>query len=314
MTRLALAIALFLVPLSAHAQAGAARLAWVNAGLRRAPAVLIASDRVWTVETAPTSVCGPVYCRPVVRTEACEPPRCPGAGVVAVAAERIADVPDYPTDYDGFMAERAALSVVPELGAISGYLAYHPSPPAPPSPPVPARFSRDTNDWWRLEWELAAGIGTGLVHISAPMLHAQTSLGITFRVDYDGGDEGMDVIFGSQFGLAARAHLMTNVSGQRAEDLAVFVGVAPIFAYVNWGEPFRLPPAYSWLAPEIGVVVRTDGLADPSWYAAWSVPVTLLLDEHFGIEARASIFLIDDWYSGDDAEVLTTLDLGFVVR
>lgn len=305
---LVLSLCLFASP----ALAQTPRVAWTLRGLERAPAVLVAPDRAWapSTSTPPTILCTAAVCRPVVRTEECAPPRCPGAGMVWVAAERVAEVSDWPTDYEGFQRELGLLYGAPELGALTPYCGAHPSPPRPATPP---RFSEGTGEWWHLELSALSGLATGLVHISEPMWHAQLELGITFR-PRGMEEEGLDVIYGSQFGAEARVHVIGNVSGQRPDDLAVFLGLAPIFAFVDYDDVFRIPPVFSWVAPELGVVIRTDGRVGPSWYAAWSLPVTVLLDRHVGLEARTSLFFIDDWYSGDDAEVLVTLDLGLVIR
>jgi hypothetical protein len=313
MSRWLLTLSLCLVASPVFAQTP--RVAVALHGLERAPAVLIAPDRAWVAPTTaqPTIVCTAALCRPVVRVEECTTPRCPGAGLLVHAAERVADVSDWPTDYEGYTRELDVLRVTPELAPLFAYFTAHPSSPAPPSPPWPARFSASGEEWWHLELTALGGVATGLVHISEPMWHAQLELGITFRPQ-EVPDEGLDVIYGTQLGAELRAHVIGNVSGQRPDDLAIFVGVAPIFAFVDYDDVFRIPPAFSWIAPEVGLVVRTDGRAQPSWYVGWSLPASVLLDSHLGIEARTSLLFIDDWYSGDDAEVLVTLDVGLVLR
>jgi hypothetical protein len=305
---LAIAIA---SPSIAAAQPRAAR---VLRGLESAPAVLLDGDRAWIVgsdtDPLPAALCTDVMCRPVVRAESCVSPRCPGSGRMVFVNERIADVARWPEDRDGFHTAQAALHAEPTLAPLTYAFLPHPDPP--PAPPRPARFSHGSSDRWRIELLVGAGIATGLVHISQPMW--QTDLAIGFRfVPGRGMEDGLDVIYGNQFGFEARLHVLGNITGQGDDDLAVFMGLGPGFGFVFDDEPIRIPPAMSWLVPEFGVVFRTDRVP-PAAYVSWSVPVALLLDEHVGLEARASLFLIDDWYAGDDAEVLASMGVQLLIR
>jgi hypothetical protein len=310
----ALLVLLASLSFSAPAAAQSSRLAFVLRGLERHPAVLLAPDRAWIpYDFTPSAVCTEVLCRPAVAVEACTPPRCPGWGSVVRASERIAEVSEWPTDYDGYSRELSALYALGELGPLVGSLSGHPSPPAPPAPRRPARFSHDQSEWWRFELAAFGGVATGLAHISQPMVHTQLELGLTFR-PRGMDDEGLDLVYGSQVGAAVRARLISNVSGQSFDDLAFFLGFGPRFTYVDYDDVFRIPPLFAWVIPEFGFVVRTDGLVDPAWYAAWSLPLGVLIDEHLGLEARTSLLVIDDWYPGEDAEVLITLDVGVFVR
>lgn len=283
-------------------------------GLERSPAVLLDGDRAWIpggeADPIPSALCTDVMCRPVVRAEACVTPRCPGPGRMLFASERVGDVERWPEERDGFGRAQAALYGEASLAPLTGSFLPHPDPP--PAPARPARFSHGSDDRWRLELLAGGGIATGLVHISAPMW--QTDLAIGFRfVPRNRLQDGLDVIYGNQFGFEARLHVLGNVTGQRDDDLAIFLGLGPGFGFLVDDEPIRIPPLMSWLVPEFGVVIRTDRVP-PAAYVSWSVPVAVLLDEHFGLEARASLFLIDDWYSGDDAEVLASVGVQMLIR
>lgn len=289
------------------------RAAHVLRGLDSAPAVLLDGDRAWIVgsesDPLPAALCTDVMCRPVVRAEVCSAPRCPGSGLMVFTADRIADVARWPEDREGFNAAQAAISAEPALGALTYALLPHPDPA--PAPARPARFTHGSNDRWRIEVLGGGGIATGLVHISQPMW--QTDLAIGFRfVPRHRLDEGLDIIYGNQFGFEARVHVLGNITGQGDDHLAIFLGLGPGFGYLL-DDTIRIPPAMSWMVPEFGVVFRTDRVP-PAAYVSWSVPVAILLDEHFGLEARASLFLIDDWYSGDDAEVLASVGVQFLIR
>ncbi len=289
------------------------RAASVLLGMDRSPAVLLDGDRAWIAgaehDALPSALCTELMCRPVVRAEACVTPRCPGPGRMVFTSERIADVPRWPEDRAGFETAQAALYGEPSLAPLTHLFLPHPEPP--PAPPRPARFSHGREDRWRLELLMGGGIATGLVHISQPMWQLDLSIG--FRFVPGGMEDGLDVIYGNQFGFEARVHVLGNVTGQRDDDLAIFMGLGPGFSFVLEDEAIRIPPAMTWIVPEFGVVVRTDRVP-PAAYAAWSLPIAFLIDEHVGVEARASIFLIDDWYPGDDAEVLASLSAQLLFR
>ena len=74
----------------------------------------------------------------------------------------------------------------------------------------------------------------------------------------------------------------------------------------------RVPSVYGTLLPEFGVMLREDLPA--AWYAAWTLPFTVLLDAHVGVDVRATVIVVDDWVPGDDVEALVTLGVGLVVR
>jgi hypothetical protein len=314
-SRFALLVSLCLVLLPLHASAQEApRAGRVLFGLTENPAVFVGPDRAWILgsegDALPTALCGPVLCRPVVRAEACVAPRCPGMGRLVYASERVHDVRDFPTDREGFGRAQTALYAEPSLAPLMSYLQPHPEPA--PAPPRPARYSHGTEDWWHLELALAGGIGTGMIHISAPMWEASAFLSLHFS-PRGMDDEGLDLIMGSQVGAELRLRVIGNITGQSESDVAVFIGLGGAFGYADGNDVWRVPPLYAWVFPEFGVVVRSDRVP-PAWYAGWSWPVTFLVDDHVGLEARANLLLIDDWYPEDDAEVLGTLSLGIVLR
>jgi hypothetical protein len=93
---------------------------------------------------------------------------------------------------------------------------------------------------------------------------------------------------------------------------SVLLGLAPGFQYAPAHERFVIPSLYGVLLPGLGVALRPDMPA--AFYAEWSIPFTVLLDDHVGIEARVDGILIDDWRPGDDVEFLLLGGLGLVVR
>lgn len=311
MSRLAIVVlvALSVGPSLAQAQVG--RAATVLVGLTPQPALMLGRDRAWIGWTdaaaPPRTICTDVLCRPIVRLESCAAPQCPGSGTMVWASEALADVPDWPTDRDGFAAAQAQIYADPSLAPLTPYLQPHPSPP--PSPP---RFRRDSDDWWRFELLAGVGVATGLLHISAPMWQLDVALGWRLR-PREPLEEGLDVLYGTQMGVELRAHVVGNVTGQRQDDLAIFLGLGPGFSFVEDDEPFRLPPLLATLIPELGVVIRTDRIP-PAFYFGWSIPAAVLLDDHVGLEARASLLLIDDWYPGDDVELLGSLSVQLLIR
>lgn len=307
-------LALTALALPGPASAQELRAGRVLIGLTESPAVFVGPDRAFILgaesDPLPTALCGPVLCRPVVRAEACAAPRCPGSGRLVFASERVLEVSDFPTDREGFGRAQAALYAEPSLAPLTPYFQPHPEPA--PHPARPPRYSYGTEDWWHFELALAGGIGTGMIHISAPMWEASAFLSLRFQ-PRGMDDEGLDLIMGSQVGAELRVRVIGNITGQSERDLAVFIGIGGAFGYAEANDVWRIPPLYAWIFPEFGVVVRSDRVP-PAWYAGWSLPVTFLVDEHVGLEARANLLLVDDWYSGDDAEVLGTLSLGLVLR
>lgn len=275
------------------------------------PAVLVGADRAWVPDTGrgdPLSICAGERCRPVLAIERCDVPRCPGAGRLVIARDRIADVSDYPTDRDGFHRERDAIAADPELAGLAGWLGYVPETPRTPPP----RWSHRDEE---LHWELSVGVGAAyLAHTDVGTGIVTAAGGVRFLVDWGSDDDEafFGVLFGSSVGADLRVTVIPNLRGQTADEFAVAIGLAPALGMTPDGEPFRLPSVYGVLIPEFGIALRGD--MEPAFYAQWSAAAAFLLDEHVGLEARASFMLIDDWVPGDAVEGIVGISLAVLAR
>ncbi len=304
-------LTLFSRAASAEAQAPsrAARLLSLGADV---PAVLIAPDEAWFPAStdAPLALCAGVRCAPVREVTGCEPPRCPGTGSTARAEHAVADVETFPTDREGFGREVERLRSDGALASLAWSYGNHPEPP--PGPPVPARFSVDGQRG--LRWELDAQASFGVLAASdAALVGGEVSGG--FRYVWQprsSDDEFMMLMFGNIVGADLRVRSFALMPSQTANLWAVSIGVGPSMGIAPEHEGFRLPSIYGSLLPEFGVILRPD--LGPAWYAGWSLPVTVLLDPHLGVEMRATVLVVDDWVAGDDVEALLTLGVGLVVR
>lgn len=309
---LALVLAFATAPAAASAQSPrAARVLTLLSG--DSPGVLVARDRVFVPDTSlrVLSACAGARCAPVASATQCSVPQCPGSGALFVLDAPIGDVSDLPTDRDGFEREVGALRADPSLSAIAWSFGTHPDPP--PSPPEPARWvtsaRRDV-----VSWELGAGaFGGVLAPVGIAGLGGEVSGGFRFTWETHGeDDEIVAIMFGNVIGLDLRVRALALVPLQGPEEWALTIGLAPGMGIAPGGEPFRLPAVYSLFVPEVGVALRTN--RDAIWYAGWSLPLTILVDGHVGIDARASVLLMDDWAAGDDVEAFFGLGVGLVLR
>jgi hypothetical protein len=275
--------------------------------------VLVTRDHVFIADRAQQSLsaCAGNRCAPVVSGEACEAPRCPGAGVLLTLEHPISDLPDFPTDRDGFNRTVDALRADPSLAAIAWSFSSHPDPM--PQPPGPARWITPSRID-RFGWELAAyGIGGVLGSSGVGFVGGEVSGGFRFTWDpVSSDDQFLSLLFGDVLGLDLRVRALDFVPMQAASSWGVTVGLAPAMGYGTRTDVFRLPTFYSCLLPEVGVALRES--RDAAWYAGWSLPVTVLLSESFGIEGRASVLIVDDWIPGDDVEAIVSFGLGLVTR
>ncbi len=281
----------------------------------QAPAVMVAPDRAWIAEPseAPLTLCAGNRCQPVREVTTCSAPACPGAGWLVIARERVADVSDYPSGRDEFNRERASLSADPALAPLAPSMTPHPDPG--PGPRRPPRFVRGAHDWIAFELGAQGGIGA-LTSTGTPIGALSVTGGVRITPGTD--DEALDLIYGTSYGVDARVTLLPGLPSAaqatpRPEDLGVLIGIAPQLAYAVPGEPIRLPSLVGWMLPELGLALRTDGMA-PAFYAQWSASIAALVDEHVGFEGRASVAIIDEWIAGDDVEAVIALSAGFVFR
>lgn len=271
------------------------------------PAVLIASDRAWvpsTVAEQPLSICAGARCRPVLRVEACQTPRCPGPGRIATTAGSVADVGGYPDDAAGFEREREALLRDPALALLASSLGT-----MPPSPPL--RWMRGSGDE-ELGFEISLAAGPALLaYAGIPTMDVVVGGGIRLMLDWRADELGA-FLLGSVFGGDLRVHVIPNAHGRTLDDFAVAVGIAPVILAAPRHEVFRFPSVWGVMIPELGGILR--GGDDVVGYAAWNLPFSLLLDDHAALEARATVMLIDDWVEGDDVETLLSASLALVLR
>lgn len=295
-------------PASAQAPSRAARLLTLLAG--DSVGVLVASDRVFSPDRqlSPLSACVDARCAPVRSFGECAPPACPGSGVVFTLEEPIADVGELPHDRDGFDRAMDALRQDPQLGTIAWSFGAHPDPA--PSPPRWIEGGRTD----RIVWELGAyGIGGVLGATGIGFVGGEASGGFRFTWSAHGADDDiLAIVFGNVLGADLRVRGLALLPTQAAESWGATIGLAPSMGFAEVNDVFRLPTLYSVLLPEVGVALR-EGM-DAALYAGWSLPFTFLVDAHLGLEARATVLIVDDWIPGDDIEVVTSLGLGLVAR
>lgn len=281
--------------------------------------VLVRSQRVFAPDlgAAPLSACAGHRCAPVISVRDCTVPECPGSGHLLELEHAIADVGDFPTDRQHFEQEVAALRSDPGLASIAWIFGQHPETA---SSSYGAPVATEPLAWMSLSrrehygWEIGA-LASGAVLASSGIGLAGGEASVGFRytwVPRHSDDEIFALLVGDVLGADLRAHALASFPSQAPVGWDVLIGIAPALAYATTHDTFRLPTFYGVLLPELGLALR-EGF-DPTWYAAWSVPVDLLVDEHLGLEARATALLVDDWIPGDDVEVQVTLGLGVVVR
>lgn len=294
-------------PAAAQEPSRAARLVTLLAG--DAVGVLVARDRIFTPDAnvAALSACG-TRCAPVRSVVSCSVPQCPGSGVLFTTEAPIADVGDLPTDRSGFNHAMDLLRGDPALATIAWSFGYHPDPA--PEPPRWIRSARPDGFGWELG---ALGITGVLATTGVAFAGGELSGGFRFTwAPHGSDDEFLAIVLGDVLGLDVRVRALALLPDQAAQSWGVTIGLAPATGYASDSEVFRLPTLYSVLLPEVGVALRENH--DAAWYAGWSLPVTFLLDEHLGAEARASMMIVDDWIAGDDIEMILSLGLGFVAR
>lgn len=291
---------------AAHPRAGRALLL-----MESAPVVLVAPDRAWlstAVTGDPLSICSADRCRPVRTIEACEAPRCPGYGRVAITDGRVADVSDFPTGYTAYEAERSALAAAPELAAVAPYLAPHPSPPSSSS-----RVAWNPRGREELRWELDTSFGAAY-WTHSDLGAFEWRVGGGFRLLTGEDEEGaLGFLVPGSIGYDLRATLFATALDQEDWATTFALGLAPSTSFVI-DDTIRLPGFLALVLPEVGLIVGDD--RPLAYYLGWGIPVDVLVlvGEHFALSARASVMVIDDWVEGDGVEAIVSLRLGFVVR
>ncbi len=307
MLRSALVLLVLLITTSAHAQSEHPRLALVRSLHTDSPAVLVDARSAW-VATLPEdalALCVASRCAPIARSESCATPRCPGAGVLVQAAEELAHVDPFPTDYAGFTAELSALSAVPELASL---MAHHGSHPNPPGPPLDLTLGHSDA---RVELGFEGGYVSSF---DRPLHGGMVSATFGLRGQLDGDD--FDAWFiGNQVSLDVALHTWLSPSSlaNGVDVPMVLLGFRPALANTLRHSPLRVPTIVSLLIPEIGMAIRPD-VARVDVYIAFGVEGSLILTPDLGIRLRASASMVlntEESEETSDLEGLGVLSLGF---
>ena len=300
---LSLVLGLGFLPALAHAQATThPRVATLRTLESDTPALFIDADSAWVHELPERALalCSGSRCAPIERSEACAVPRCPGDGVLVHASERLVDVGDFPSDYQGFTAECSALSSVSELASLMRFQRAHPNPPGPPLD------LRAGDDDMRFE----VGLDGGFVSSFDRPLEGGL---VSARFDVVGSldaDEVDAAIIGNQISLGIAVHtwIAPTVTGGVEVPLVLF-GFHPAVANAVRRAPVRVPSLVSLLLPEFGAAFRPDLRID--LYAMWGVEGSLILARELGVRLRASATFIVNTEDTDLTEGIGLLSAGF---
>jgi len=299
--------------------------------------VWLSSDLVFsTGAAAPLSACASGGCAPIVSSEACAPPACPGTGFVHRVGRSIADVSDWPSDVDGYQREHEQLLADPVFAGFG--LSNHPDYAEwqrRHQREERARrreerrheedvrwVSRHREDGERFELSLNGDVAT-LTETPGTYLGATAGVGLLYYADAnDAEDEEDDFVLnffvGDTVGLEMRAHFLYRVdTAQEAEWIAA-VGLSSVFANRFSESIVRIPTYIGTALPEVGLMLRSD--RSPTWYVAWDVPFSFLVDHDLAIDLNARVFVVDEWIelpsdapegTEDPAEVILMLSAGF---
>jgi len=270
-------------------------------------AVWVAGDRIFTTVGGDfLSACAPGRgCAPIVDSEACTTPECPGDGRVLRVAESMADVSDWPTDPEGYHRELQEIRA-DARGASLGLVEH----------PDYSRYNREHRDerrrheesprWIsrhrergdRLEVSLHGGVATLL---ETP----GTWAGGTFALDYvflEDADESAEVnegytlinaLLGDQMGVSLRAHFLYRTDTAQEAEWITAIGLSDTLQNRYAQSVVRMPSLIGTIAPEFGVILRSD--RDPTWYIAWDAPFSFLVHHDVAIDIAPRVFLVDDW-------------------
>jgi hypothetical protein len=77
-------------------------------------------------------------------------------------------------------------------------------------------------------------------------------------------------------------------------------------------ENLRIPSAFAFLLPELGAAVSTS--RPLTYYFAWHLEAAGLLDAHVGLDVRADLVVLADWFAGQGVETLLTIGGGVFLR
>lgn len=331
-TRAALLVCLCLLvasPLPASAQGGAARVGRLMSLTAEAPAVWLGPDRVFGPAGAEVISACASRCAPIVSHTACAPLACPASGAVYRVATPVARVSDWPTDVGGYTRELDALRADGRVAALG--LSGHPDERAWREARREDEARRAEGPRWvtehrergdRLELSIGAAVAT--------LLETPGSwVGGTMAADWiflhrardsderDSDDSLIDAMVGDQIGASLRAHFLHRVDGGQEAEWIAAVGVGDAFYNRYERSVLRLPSFSSIVAPELGVILRSD--RDATWYIAWDAPVSILLDHDVALDITPRLFIVDDWIplptdapedADDPAELIFSIGVG----
>lgn len=307
MLRYALVLGLLVISTSAHAQSPThPRVASIRSLQTDAPAVLIDARSAWvnTLPEGALALCTASRCAPIERSESCAAPRCPGAGVLVHASEDIAEVSEFPRDFEGFNAECNVLRSVPEFAALMGYQSAHPNPPGPP-----LDFVLRRNDM-----SIELGFDGGYVgSFDRPLAGAMVSVTLGVRGQLDADDFDAAYI-GNQVSMDVALHtwLSPAASANGVDVPMVLLGFRPSLANALRQLPLRIPTVVSPLIPEVGVAIRPD-VARVDFYIAFGLEASLLLTRDLGIRLRATGTMTVNTDDANQVEGLGLVSAGFFI-
>ncbi|MGE0785946.1 MAG: hypothetical protein AB7S26_09680 [Sandaracinaceae bacterium] len=189
-------------------------------------------------------------------------------------------------------------------------------PPPPLAPPgAPLRFNAD--DRAGPGWAISAhALAAHTLEEQRWFVGGSLSAMLTLSLDMDGADEhrhgALNGLLGDSFGLALRGHFFGRVDRGADASYAVAIGGQLVLVNALGGGDVRIPSLAGLVSPEVGVMIRSD--RDPSFYFAWHAPFALLLESWFSLEARVSIFLIEDWRTVQGTEAMVAISIGAAIR
>jgi hypothetical protein len=245
---------------------------------------------------------------------------------VFTVAREVAGVSDWPTDYDGYTREIEALRAEPRLAAIHAYFADHPELGRRQEARYRADRAIERDLAWRSEsvrWvsdhrskdrlELAFAPSAAFLSSDGAFLAGGTASAAYVYLapasdadDDDGDDAFFNVLIGDQLGGELRVHFLHRTDGAQSGEWMTLVGIGPALANRLERSVVRMPTVVGTLVPELGLALRDDHEA--TWYAAWSLPVSLLLAHDVAFDAALRLFLIEDWLPERMAEDGTISD------
>ena len=298
---------------------------------REAPGVWLGHDRIYGPDGyEPLSACGAGGCAPVVRSERCRPPECPGLGRVYRVARDVGEVSDWPTDVEGYTRELGLLESASELRLEPHpqHVLYELEQRRRERADERERARHAESLAWishlrsradRIELSFSADVAT-FVETPGTYLGASAAIDFTFLLDSrdalveDGERWVLSSFLGDQLGGGFRAHVLYRLDSAQEAEWTIALGIGPLFVNRVSDSVVRVPSILGIVAPEMGLILRAD--RDPTWYAAWAAPFSLLLDHDTALDLVARVFFIDDWLlppaegEEDPAEIILMLSAG----